>query len=388
MQSYETAKLWLNRTGAEGQTEAWTNSFDEVITQHRLFNDESENNMTELSNNIINNLDELDSQREYFTEEAKMGNQGLKDTVNQVTSSVQNLSNSVIRNGGLADSMQTAINKAQNLTTAFFNQYDALKDLIQGYSDAANKANNLYNRTVDLINAQVALNHAQNGATSVTWGSGGVSAVYGDGTIQNGNSDYKNVNITPKQEQSSAKKTTNNSQFNSFVVHGKWRIINKNPDGTADIYDDETAHWIPHVSSSNLWQYGLSLKGYKTGGYTGTWTSGKTGMYTGSWNGPDIEENGKLAFLHQKELVLNANDTENMLSAVKLIRQISQNIDLQALSQAQGLSVQTAQFSAGGQTLEQEVTIHAEFPNVSDHNEIEEAFNNLINKASQYANRY
>lgn len=388
MQSYETAKLWLNRTGAEGQTEAWTNSFDEVITQHRLFNDESENNMTELSNNIINNLDELDSQREYFTEEAKMGNQGLKDTVNQVTSSVQNLSNSVIRNGGLADSMQTAINKAQNLTTAFFNQYDALKDLIQGYSDAANKANNLYNRTVDLINAQVALNHAQNGATSVTWGSGGVSAVYGDGTIQNGNSDYKNVNITPKQEQSSAKKTTNNSQFNSFVVQGKWRIINKNPDGTADIYDDETAHWIPHVSSSNLWQYGLSLKGYKTGGYTGTWTSGKTGMYTGSWNGPDIEENGKLAFLHQKELVLNANDTENMLSAVKLIRQISQNIDLQALSQAQGLSVQAAQFSAGGQTLEQEVTIHAEFPNVSDHNEIEEALSNLVNRAAQFASRY
>jgi hypothetical protein len=63
------------------------------------------------------------------------------------------------------------------------------------------------------------------------------------------------------------------------------------------------------------------LYAYKTGGYTGTWpASGKTGLYTGSWNGPDIEENGKLAFLHQKELVLNADDTENVLSAIKLIR--------------------------------------------------------------------
>ena len=43
-------------------------------------------------------------------------------------------------------------------------------------------------------------------------------------------------------------------------------------------------------------------------------------MYTGSWNGPDLEENGRLAFLHQKELVLNASDTENFLSAVDMVR--------------------------------------------------------------------
>lgn len=37
--------------------------------------------------------------------------------------------------------------------------------------------------------------------------------------------------------------------------------------------------------------------------------------------------------------------------------------------------------------LQQEVTIHAEFPNATNHNEIEEAFNTLINRASQYVNR-
>jgi hypothetical protein len=37
--------------------------------------------------------------------------------------------------------------------------------------------------------------------------------------------------------------------------------------------------------------------------------------------------------------------------------------------------------------LEQNVHIEASFPNVQDRNEIEEAFNNLINTASQYANR-
>ncbi len=35
-------------------------------------------------------------------------------------------------------------------------------------------------------------------------------------------------------------------------------------------------------------------------------------------------------------------------------------------------------------TMQQQVTIHAEFPNVQDHNEIELAFNDLVNRASQY----
>jgi hypothetical protein len=45
---------------------------------------------------------------------------------------------------------------------------------------------------------------------------------------------------------------------------------------------------------------GLLAELYKSGGYTGTWSaaSALTGMYTGSWNGADVEENGRLAFLH------------------------------------------------------------------------------------------
>jgi hypothetical protein len=39
------------------------------------------------------------------------------------------------------------------------------------------------------------------------------------------------------------------------------------------------------------------------------------------------------------------------------------------------------------ETLEQNVTIEANFPNVSSRSEIEEAFTTLVNRASQYANR-
>jgi hypothetical protein len=41
--------------------------------------------------------------------------------------------------------------------------------------------------------------------------------------------------------------------------------------------------------------------------------------------------------LHQKEIVLNASDTKNLLSAVDIIRQIAQVIDLQAAAAKNGL---------------------------------------------------
>lgn len=108
-----------------------------------------------------------------------------------------------------------------------------------------------------------------------------------------------------------------------------------------------------------------------------------TGGYTGSW-GAD----GKFALLHEKELILNAEDTKNFLTAIDTVRQISDMIDLNALSSSGGLtSLFAAKAFTSDRTLQQEVTIHAEFPNVEDKDQISAAFNDLVNLASQYANR-
>ena len=115
-----------------------------------------------------------------------------------------------------------------------------------------------------------------------------------------------------------------------------------------------------------------SFVGYDTGGYTGQW-------------GPE----GRLAMLHQKEIVLNAHDTENLLSIVSMVRDMNDRIELNARAMQYGL---TAAYTANNiksqnDTLQQEVHITAEFPNATNHSEIEEAFRNLTNLASQYANR-
>ena len=107
-----------------------------------------------------------------------------------------------------------------------------------------------------------------------------------------------------------------------------------------------------------------------------------TGGYTGSW-GPE----GRWAMLHQKEIVLNAHDTENFLTAINIVRSMADQLEANAKLTTQGLaSYVAAQLTNTPTQLEQNVTIHAEFPNAVNHSEIEEAFGNIINLASQYIN--
>ena len=78
-----------------------------------------------------------------------------------------------------------------------------------------------------------------------------------------------------------------------------------------------------------------------------------------------------------------------MFKALNLTRQILDTIDLNAQYASGGLGQVMASSirDAITQTLEQHVTIEADFPSVTDHNEIEIAMKNLITTASQFAHR-
>lgn len=126
-----------------------------------------------------------------------------------------------------------------------------------------------------------------------------------------------------------------------------------------------------------------------------------TGGYTGDWNSSD----GKIAMLHEKELVLNKEDTANMLKIVDSVREINtQSLDLSSLIAQQIIdtlysNMQSIKkdFTLQNQlsmkqgisndevTIDQNVTINADFPGVSNAQEIEKAFNSLENMATQKA---
>lgn len=124
------------------------------------------------------------------------------------------------------------------------------------------------------------------------------------------------------------------------------------------------------------------IKKFDTGGYTG------------------IFQGGRLALLHQKELVLNQEDTQNILSAVAAVRSIGpalfQQIEriLDANAKA-GFGLMSSKLSANFNTsmandreINQNVVIQADFPGVSSAVEIEAALRDLVNNAAQEASIY
>ena len=135
-------------------------------------------------------------------------------------------------------------------------------------------------------------------------------------------------------------------------------------------------------SSGNLVNYGsdkfssYSLIGYDTGGYTGSWSDGNSDA-----------KNGKLAYLHQKELVLNAADTENILKAVDIVRQMVQTLKSSAVADTFSNIANSVSAQSSGETVEQNVHITAEFPAANSAAEIESALLSLNERAIQYSFR-
>ena len=114
-----------------------------------------------------------------------------------------------------------------------------------------------------------------------------------------------------------------------------------------------------------------------------------TGGYTGEWSDGDPEaKNGKIAWLHSKEMVLNEDDTRNILVAVEAVRDMTASIKNGALSGlASSFLNNTGVIQPQVENVDQTVSITAEFPNATDANDIREAILGLSEQAFQYAHR-
>lgn len=133
----------------------------------------------------------------------------------------------------------------------------------------------------------------------------------------------------------------------------------------------------PSSSSSNKVKQATTAYpiGYDTGGYTGTWDNSTNNA------------TGRIAVLHEKEIVLNKYDTSNLLEAVKLQRNLTeklQNAKLSTSSTINKVNETVNNNKIDKSVISQPVTIHAEFPNANNSSEIEAAFQGLFGKASTF----
>lgn len=222
---------------------------------------------------------------------------------------------------------------------------EALDGLITTYSELGLEIEDLATDYTILAAAKAAAGESSGGTSSTVTPVNHTYRAYGRVDLASTHSDDTSDYIKIKDSDISSKDTSSFSESGVTVVTTK---------------DGKTYY----INNSDL----VSLN---TGGYTGKW-----------------DNSGRIAMLHQKELVLNPADTVNFLSAMDILHDITRVIDLQALSHANVLHTLTsASVQPTTQVVEQDITIHAEFPNARERGEIEAAFDSLLNRASQFANR-
>ena len=287
--------------------------------------------------------------------------EGIKDENEALTNSITN------EEDGLLTAMQAEIDKVKEITDEYIKWRDSIKDVIDEQENLANQINkDIEQETDDDTSNDYKPETEEPDTPDETPPEGGDAG--GDGDTAS----YQKGTLSWTGNGSSRIWTDSEGKtYKATSAEGKaiQNAFNRAYGANGGYHGDYFLGWNKLNADVLHEKYGLS-----TGGYTGDWS--------GSF--------GKLAFLHQKELVLNKQDTENLLAAMEFLNRITAAIDLQAMNSSLGGLLSSPSLGHVGDEsgiLEQQVHIEASFPGVSDRNELEEAFNNLINQAAQYANR-
>ncbi len=326
--------------------DAWVNAYDEIIDS----GDQWKTAIIDYTGQINNAFQEWQAETDRLTDLVGKDLVDTKNKVNDVTNASDQLKDEVINK--VVPALSQELQAVRNATEAYARQRQEIITLISYYEQ-------LINKIQQAIAAQASMDVGSN-SSSPDYDDYDPSVDYSAlmGTVPVGSELYNKYKAyrDRKISEGNYNDMASTSRVNAFYEKGY--TLGQGPFAG---YSNFTQ--IPDW----LWKQTV---GFRTGGYTGQWG-----------------DSGKLAMLHEKELVLNKEDTQNMLSSIKMVREIASEIDLRSRYTTMPINPIYSTFGTGNDILEQQVHIDASFPNVTDRNEIQEAFNTLINVASQYANR-
>lgn len=333
------------------------------------------------NNTYAKDLDDMTQNTTNFEDELrKLLDQAQRDFDNY-KDKVQNVASET---GTTLDNLAQETDKVSEATDQLRERGDEAKDTLWNMIDAAQNASDGYLElaqsiwdTVEALRA-LASQQAQFAASSSkgnsskgydpnTDYSGVIMDGIANGWLEYGSKEYKE--LTSQRE----------NKIDDMGLTKEY--FGTRGDAADNRYKDSTS--VGQYESEEEWKkkmQALGVPGFATGGYTG------------------IFDDAKLAFLHQKELVLNQSDTENILAAVQAVRTISTDLFKSIEKSLDGNAI--AAMALMGQKLNPvattpiqdsiEQTVHidkVEFPNVTSRTEIEEAFISLTNDAAQWARR-
>ena len=275
------------------------------------------------------------------------------------------------------DTLPAAAEQVKSLETAWkkvVKQIQNAHKKLKSYLKLKNKENTkLDDASVNNVDAGGSVGDSSGGDDLDTTYSGTDS--YGEGSVDNSSKEEGVAAAIWLQGASTSGWGNNPERAQKFAekgVSGAQAIINaQGPSG--QLY----AKWKDRRAELSSYYYGA----FDTGGYTGNWTG-----------------EGRFAMLHQKELVLNAEDTKNFLAATDSLRDLVSLDSSIEQTIANAISKMLVSMSTnnlnnlnslrnGDNNTNNVFNINAEFPNANDVTEIREAILSLPNLANQYISK-
>lgn len=357
-----------NKDAMDQLDQRWTASLDKIGKFGDAF--------SEKNKEVIDGLNTTLKGYETSVNEVASNVSGGFDTITEsIKESQEATSNLNTETNALVESLQKTtgeIGKTQEKINGYIAEIELGNEKIEGLENTVKRlqAELLEEQRKRLLAEQAAANGNSSAAAGGGGAGGGGSATSNNGNAEIGDAVTYNGGAFWYRSNPLGGDPHGTTSAGSMVY-----ITNINPNGKYPYHISRG----PHLGSGDLGWLSLSqLSGYDTGGYTGSWGE----------NTFD-NKNGKLAVLHQKELVLNATDTANILTAVSAVRDMAQIFKMNSLEGiASSISNSLNNYQTIpqlGQDVNQNVHITAEFPNVSSSAEIEQALLTLNDRAMQYA---
>lgn len=315
-----------------------------------------------------NAFDKWQENTDVATDSVGNGLGDLQDHIQDVTDTSSDLTDQI--QDDLIPTLEDELEAVRDMTNLWLSHRDALYETLQAYEELQQGAQNTISNAAGVQPGGVLPNIPEEYRADI----GAIMAAY----LQQGGSVNDDLfqqlwNKRNEKVEWLAAHGYSSDYWGSYgeeTIKGFEELVSGG--GDQDWYDYAANMYTIEQIREFLKQMGLPA--FKSGGYTGEW-------------GPS----GRLAIIHEKELILNQDDTNSLINIIREYGKLkSTNTDILSLSFNDIISkfksiINKINLNDQNQVAAQQVSIEASFPNVSVASEIEDAFNDLLNRAAQYA---
>lgn len=376
LQQYSSLHTVAITTDSRVIADAWSSDFSDMVYSTEDWMYATDEYLDLVEEAFVDWRDQVNE----ILEETVGGMDSLTDATQEVVDKSNELTEALAGEDGVIDAIEAQINAVADVTSAYATLRSTLDTIVKKYEEIAEaataaitaqqRANNIANSTTTQYNSGTVGGNSKNNS-----GSSGSSGSGSSGSGSSGGSSAGGGQAQATKKDTSIKVT----MYSDSGLHARMgtptlktrsdATVSKTHVYPADAHHIDGGSWWGYISHADYLKY-LNLPAFDTGGYTGSWGS-----------------EGRLALLHEKELVLNKGETKDFVAGMNVLRSIVEILDLQAMSAQIGGILTVPQFNTPSNVLEQQVHIEANFPNATDKTQIEDAFHSLVNLASQYGNR-